>query len=173
MSKKYTDGTYQDKVGKMVSTHIIWAANEFMTLVQEDIDCEWFESFDNIYDESVETIEDWFMYDCDEDIIEEHIYKYIDKKIDDDYTVGMALDDVSSEDKEELARQCGWEPSPHEILEWWIVSDWMADRLSERCEPVAKDFYGFNIWGRTCSGQAILLDGVICNIYDQYVRKGE
>jgi uncharacterized protein DUF3768 len=28
-------------------------------------------------------------------------------------------------------------------------------------------FYGLTIWGRACTGQAILLDDVICSIYDE------
>ena len=53
-----------------------------------------------------------------------------------------------------------------EALEHWIVSDWFADKLIAKGEMVTKDFLGLNIWGRTTSGQAIFLDGVIEQIYD-------
>ena len=46
-------------------------------------------------------------------------------------------------------------------MEWWKVSNWLIEKLEEEGEPVIRDF---NIWGRTCSGQAILLDGVITAI---------
>jgi hypothetical protein len=59
------------------------------------------------------------------------------------------------------------EPQRHEIYEHWIVSDWLARRLEERGEVIERDFYGLTLWGRACTGQAILLDDVICAIYDE------
>jgi hypothetical protein len=59
------------------------------------------------------------------------------------------------------------EPHRHEIYEHWIVSDRLTARLEERGEVIERDFYGLTIWGRACSGQAILLDDVICSIYDE------
>jgi hypothetical protein len=47
-----------------------------------------------------------------------------------------------------------------EIFEWWIVDEWMAEKLEEQGEPILKNDYGI-WWGRTCTGQAILLDHVI------------
>lgn len=58
------------------------------------------------------------------------------------------------------------DPNRVEAYEHWIVSDWLADKLEERGEMILRDFLGLTIWGRTCSGQAIMLDGVICDIYD-------
>ena len=53
-----------------------------------------------------------------------------------------------------------------EILEWWVVSEWLLEKLKEKGETV-EQFYGLPIWGRVCSGQAIALDGVIQNIFRQ------
>lgn len=53
-----------------------------------------------------------------------------------------------------------------EIYEHWIVSDWLADRLAEYGEAVCKDFYGLTVWGRTCTGQGIALDGIVEDIYN-------
>lgn len=55
---------------------------------------------------------------------------------------------------------------PIEALEYWLVSDWLADELEEQGELVTHDFLGLTIWGRTTSGQAISMDRVICDIYD-------
>ena len=55
-----------------------------------------------------------------------------------------------------------------EIFEWWIVSSWLANRLKELDEPILKNDYGI-WWGRTSTGQAIKLDGVIEEIYDGVV----
>lgn len=52
-----------------------------------------------------------------------------------------------------------------EVFEHWIVSDWLANRLEEHGERVLRDFFGLTVWGRTCTGQAISLDGVIGQIY--------
>jgi hypothetical protein len=53
-----------------------------------------------------------------------------------------------------------------EALEHWIVTPGLSDELAKRGEMVLQDYLGLCIWGRTCSGQAIFLDGVIQDIYD-------
>lgn len=58
------------------------------------------------------------------------------------------------------------EPHLHEALEHWIVSDWIADKLKEHGEIVG-ELFGLTIWGRCCSGQAILLDSVWCEIAEE------
>jgi hypothetical protein len=65
------------------------------------------------------------------------------------------------------------EPQSTEIYEHWIVSDWLAAQLEERGEFIERDFYGLTLWGRACTGQAILLDGVICAIYDDLHKEDE
>lgn len=52
---------------------------------------------------------------------------------------------------------------PREAYEYWVVSDWMADELKERGYLVT-EWMGLTIWGRQCTGQAILLDYVISSI---------
>src|SRR5579864_5766786 len=51
-----------------------------------------------------------------------------------------------------------------EIYEWWIVSDWLAEKLKKQGEPILDNNYG-TWWGRTTTGQAIFLDEVIEDIY--------
>lgn len=51
------------------------------------------------------------------------------------------------------------------VLEWWAVDDWLHRKLKEKDECVA-DLGSLRVWGRTTSGQAIWLDGVIEEIYD-------
>lgn len=50
-----------------------------------------------------------------------------------------------------------------EILEWWLVTSWMAERLKEQGETILDNDYGI-WWGRSCSGQSITCDGVIRSI---------
>jgi len=56
------------------------------------------------------------------------------------------------------------EQEPTEIYEWWAVSDYLFDKLKSHgyCVVDAGSCY---IWGRSTTGQAILLDhviGIIC-----------
>lgn len=53
------------------------------------------------------------------------------------------------------------EEEPQEIFEWWLVSGHLAEKLRDKGEPVIMDE---NIWGRTSTGQAILLDSIINEI---------
>lgn len=54
-----------------------------------------------------------------------------------------------------------------EVFEHWIITSWLADKLEEHGEKVLKDFFGFDIWCRTCTGQAILLDYVFGKICEE------
>lgn len=54
-----------------------------------------------------------------------------------------------------------------EPYEFWIVSPWLGEKLKEFGEIVSFEFFGFTIWGRCSSGQAILLDGVISRICEE------
>lgn len=65
----------------------------------------------------------------------------------------------------EVADEAGVDLHDHqrEIYEWWIVSPWLARRLREHGEHVV-DVDGVECWGRTCTGQALKLDSVICEI---------
>ena len=47
-----------------------------------------------------------------------------------------------------------------EIMEWWLVSSWLAEKLSYNGEVVLHD-YNCHWWGRQTTGQAIYLDDVI------------
>ena len=60
--------------------------------------------------------------------------------------------------------QCDHGEVYREVLQHWIVSDWLAEKLENAGEPVARDVAGVNIWGRTCCGQSIDMDGAILNL---------
>lgn len=59
------------------------------------------------------------------------------------------------------------ETEPQKIYEYWIVTDWFANKLREHGEPIADNWHGLTVWGRGCSGQSIILDGVVRNIYKE------
>lgn len=68
---------------------------------------------------------------------------------------------------EELAEEQGLADDARdnapEVLEHWIVTPWAARKLAEHGEATG-ELFDFHIWGRTTSGQAILLDSVWCDI---------
>lgn len=53
-----------------------------------------------------------------------------------------------------------------EVLEWWLIDSWLAERLQEEGEVVIEE-YGCYWWGRSTSGQAICLDSVIQKIAEE------
>lgn len=52
------------------------------------------------------------------------------------------------------------ESEPQEIFEWWLVTRWLAEKLVAIGQPVLDNGYG-HWWGRTCTGQAIVMDGTM------------
>jgi len=56
-----------------------------------------------------------------------------------------------------------------EIYEWWVVSEWLAILLYKHGAPLLKNKYG-TWWGRCATGQAIFLDSIINNIYDEVMK---
>lgn len=50
------------------------------------------------------------------------------------------------------------EGEPKDIYQWFLVTDWLAEKLDRIDEPVLSNDFG-KWWGRTCYGQAIISDG--------------
>lgn len=62
---------------------------------------------------------------------------------------------------------------PCEIFEYWLVSDRLGEKLRVQGQPVLQRREVW-IWGRCCSGQAILLDYVISKIcYEMGILEGQ
>lgn len=81
--------------------------------------------------------------------IENAYYSYNEAK-----EKGIINEDISEEEYEVEAK---------EIYEYWIVTEWFFNKLKQQNEPVI-EWENLYIWGRTTTGQAILLDGVIDEI---------
>lgn len=56
-----------------------------------------------------------------------------------------------------------------EILEWWLVTPYMAELLKDNGEVILAAYDCF-WWGRTTTGQAIYMDWVIQEIAQQTER---
>jgi hypothetical protein len=57
-----------------------------------------------------------------------------------------------------------------EIYEWWRVDSWLASQLEEVGECVLDNAYGY-WWGRTCTGQQMIMDGSLQDVAALYVDK--
>jgi hypothetical protein len=99
------------------------------------------------------------------DYAEESLICYGD--IQNDYTT---VEELSDFDHQQLKNDCEeFESEPKEILEWWLVTDYLAEKLNKINEPVLKSDFG-NWWGRTCSGQAIECDPTFWEIFQYSVN---
>jgi len=83
-------------------------------------------------------------------------------------------DETSNEDKDiieakrekiedEIKELEDLESETQEVFEWWAVSNYLFDKLREMGYVVI-DTGSCKVWGRTTTGQAILLDYVITKI---------
>ena len=54
-----------------------------------------------------------------------------------------------------------------EVMEWWLVTRWLAEKLQEQGEVIIENC-GCHWWGRQCSGQAIYLDAVMTDIVESF-----
>lgn len=68
---------------------------------------------------------------------------------------------------QEACETDGIEVDPVEVYEHWIVSDALAYHLRGH-GMLVEEFLGFTIWGRTCTGQAIAMDGDIQDIAEAW-----
>lgn len=77
---------------------------------------------------------------------------------------------VSYTSWQELCEQQRIDPYEREVYEHWAVSQWFAEKLQAQGERVDTNFAGLNVWARTCTGQAISIDGVVQKIYREMVK---
>lgn len=99
------------------------------------------------------------------DFIQHHVYanisslvEYIINKSFEDTKALFTIDDIENfyvKDEET------GESEMQEVYQWFIVSEYLANKLSEKGEPIIR---GENIWGRRTFGPAILLDHVITEV---------
>ena len=78
--------------------------------------------------------------------------------------VSTFVEMIDLEDEEELF----YELHPKEVLEHWVVSSMLGQKLRNLGEVVV-DVGWHNVWCRTCSGQAIALDSCIDQAFRELI----
>ena len=76
-------------------------------------------------------------------------------------------DEPTTEDWRSLCNHQNIEAHTNEASEHWIVDQQFAEKLEAKGEMISYDIHGLVVWGRKCTGQEIMLDGVVCQIYDE------
>jgi hypothetical protein len=163
-----SDGDYQRAVGEFVHREVIYCVSGLVYEIGMRRIDEWHHLFSQ---------EDWetpaleAIRALPREQLQELLRQY-DFQIDADVTPGTLSRTYLQhlKDRGSFREFCDTnrlDPQQNEIYEHWIVSEWLATRLEDRGEVIERDFYGLTIWGRACTGQAILLDDVICSIYDE------
>jgi len=148
---KHNSTENQNIKGKFVRLHVIHLATPLITELQNTELC-----MDDILEEFYST--------PDYDTALENYYYELSKVQRGMLIKEYDVTDYSELNPEQVCNDKDLEPEILEPLEFWIVSDYLGNKLKEKGEIVSNDFMGFTIWGRCASGQAILLDGVITEI---------
>lgn len=95
------------------------------------------------------------IYTCDSILIDDLIKQSYSSKVN-DATFQFSCDYIINYPESDI-----------EIFEWYRVSNWLSEKLIESNQPVLSNDYG-HWWGRTCTGQYIILDGTIQEIAKDY-----
>jgi len=82
--------------------------------------------------------------------------------IDDETIVGI-------DDWREACRDVASE-NPAEVYEWWRVTGWLCEQLRAIGEVVIDNNHGY-WWGRTCTGQGLIMDGTLQQIAATFEEK--
>jgi hypothetical protein len=164
---KRSDGDYQRAVGEFVHREVIYCVSGLVFQIGRESD-DWFHLF---------VQDDWetAVREAVPDMPREKLLEFL-RENNCEVGADSSAATLWSACLRHLESAASWldfghtydlEPQRHEIYEHWIVSEWLAAQLEQRGEVVERDFHGLTIWGRACTGQAILLDEVICAIYDE------
>lgn len=113
---------------------------------------------------AIDALDDWTSEDCRTwiDDYEEEIEQASERELKDIILRHLKEDEGLQDFVEEEGVDI--DPYEREALEFWIVSDFLQRKLGEKGEATTDNLFGLTVWGRTTSGQAILLDSVIAEI---------
>lgn len=66
---------------------------------------------------------------------------------------------TSDEEVEEIAEELGVEPDTYEVYEYYSIEGYQLKKFLENQGELVFHLAGFDVWGRTCTGQAVYIDG--------------
>lgn len=145
----YNSTTNQEIKGKFVQREVIQNINLLMQhLMQSEDKGDWEDEIFNLagqpdYETAAE-YEGWFFDDL--------VDLWRNEKSDEVYTSAM-----------EVCEGENIEPEYSEPYEFWIVSDWLGEKLKQNGE-IVEGLFNMTVWGRCTTGQAILLDHCISKV---------
>lgn len=138
---------------------------------EDDIENKYLLNHDRLRDE----IEEQF---ADYETRTDDVKKFIDKQKEDielflKEAGKETIEQLDNDELEELVKEImidlGDFEEEQEIYEWYYVSDFLLSRLSDRGEPVIETE---GLWGRTTTGQGIVIDGVTYQIAKELWDEG-
>jgi hypothetical protein len=185
LTDKYTDATYQEQVRQFVGREVYYCVSSLISHLAKDTESEYYDDILSIcvkddYEQAcldegwefndtaygVVMHKDCELWDTGSESITE--FDSWDEALeaianDDDFII----DDEADMDWRSLAEALSVDPHQIEAYEHWIVSEYLARKLEAKGQMVSTDIHGLVVWGRPTTGQAILIDHVICEIYDE------
>ncbi len=153
----------KDFVKLVIEQNILCSGNELVELYQKVNECEFYNNLENQLTPIVTDKQEYFDY----------VKEYHSESLDD---LKTAMREWYENDGCEEAGPYDFyygdyiehlkntEQEYQEVLQWFIVTDWLAAKLSAIGEPILSTD-NHKVWGRTCYGQAIELDGTIQEIF--------
>ncbi len=175
--KAGNDGQNQDIKGQFVAKHVYCNVNSLAEYVLnkgfEDSNAPFtLDDIENYYEVNTEKIIDLAIGDWSEKQEEFKAYSNdqstFNRKVKSKSDFQVFLHSLDETEFDEFCTEFDYEDEmndrePKEIYEWWAVSGYLFDKLNENGCCVV-DAGSCKLWGRTTTGQAILLDGIITRI---------
>lgn len=166
----YYDSAEQMRFVKhTIDNDVLCLGNEFQELYAQVNECTWFDDLSNAYTPIVTCKDEYFEH------TKEHHGDDLRTLIDamrewheNDGCDGFGPYDNYYNDYIEHLR---YQQELQEVMQWFVVTEWLADHLKRIGEPVLST-NNHKLWGRTCCGQSIELDGTFQEIYNN-INKGE
>lgn len=155
-------------VQNYIERDIYCLGNEFQELYAKANEC-WFEDVANMMTPIEHTLEDYKEWLRENHIVTEpgvlqtslsdlkHMLNEYAGENEDDYS---PYDSYFNEFIQELQDS----QETQEVYQWFIVSSWLAGKLQELGEPILHTDT-MTLWGRTCCGQSVELDGTLQKVY--------
>ncbi|MFW6855334.1 hypothetical protein ACODYM_29005 [Burkholderia gladioli] len=175
-----TESEIQEKCRLFVRQHVVSAVTMLIGELHRNYDAARALDVDEeelrdlcVQEDYREPVEDFLRSDWSREQLVEALEDagFMDVDQDKEALISKYLEHLDTEDElEEFARDHSINPYTIEAYEHWIVSDELAMVLEDKGEMVNRDFLGMCVWGRATTGQAILLDGVIREIVNDWPR---